>query len=79
MKREDKVVSAARFYVGAVRRLIKAAMAESDARAREDSLISRLHRINARARAEAEATEAESLLVEAVEELEDTLAHRESE
>lgn len=76
---EDKVVSAARLYVAAVRRLLRASMIEAEARAHDASVISRLHKVNSRARVEAEATEAEALLVEAVEELEDTLAQRESE
>jgi hypothetical protein len=79
VEREDKVVSAARLYVAAIRRLLAASMIEGEARARDGSVISRLHKVNARARAEAEATEAEALLVEAVEEFEDTLAQRESE
>ena len=74
MKLENKVVSAARLYVAAVRRLLEASMIESEARARDGSVISRLDKVNARARAEVEATEAESLLVVAVEALEDILA-----
>lgn len=70
MNQEKKVIEAARLYVAAVRRLIQASMAESDARVRDESMLSRLYKINARARAEAAATEAESRLVEAVEELE---------
>ena len=79
MKLEDKVVSAARLYVAAVRRLLEASMIEGEARARDGSVLSRLDKVNARARAEVEATEAESLLVVAVEALEDTLAGREVE